>query len=65
MNKDMEKNIEALKKRHANALNRWELKDQMSKKNGPHSMLYMTNGDNYHGEWKNDLKDGILLVFRI
>jgi hypothetical protein len=38
------------------------LKDNNSKKNGSHAILYMTNGDTYHGEWKNDLKHGILLL---
>lgn len=35
-------------------------KETQSKKNGSHAVLYMTNGDTYHGQWKDDLKHGIV-----
>jgi hypothetical protein len=43
-------------------LPKWEEKEQMAKKEGPHAMVYMTNGDTFQGEWKNDLKDGKIFL---
>ncbi|KAJ3036088.1 hypothetical protein HDV00_003064 [Rhizophlyctis rosea] len=37
---------------------RWKQKDLMARRNGPHSTVYMTNGDWYLGEWRDDMKHG-------
>ena len=64
MNSEIERNMDALRKRHSLSLPLWEQKDQTSKKNGSHAKLYMTNGDTYHGEWKNDMKHGAIMLQR-
>ncbi|KAI8809478.1 hypothetical protein BJ742DRAFT_805239 [Cladochytrium replicatum] len=37
---------------------RWQLKDQLSKKCGPHAMVYLINGDRFLGEWLDNKKHG-------
>ena len=55
---DIQKNFEALKKRHSKGLTNCEEKEHLAKKNGRHSKVYSINGDSYIGEYKNDLKHG-------
>lgn len=43
---------------------RWKQKDLLARRNGPHSTVYMTNGDWYLGEWNNDMKQGLLANLR-
>ena len=50
--------MDALKKRHPNSIPRSEKISALAARNGPHAMLYLTNGDTYHGDWKNDKKHG-------
>ena len=50
--------MDALKKRHPNSTPRSEQISALAARNGPHAMLYLTNGDTYQGEWKNDKKHG-------
>ncbi|KAI9199341.1 uncharacterized protein BJ171DRAFT_631830 [Polychytrium aggregatum] len=46
--------------RHSHIRNaaKWQLKDALALKNGPHATVYMINGDQYLGEWKGNLKHG-------
>lgn len=39
-------------------MTRWQYIDHISRKNGPHSLIYMANGDKYTGEWKDDKRHG-------
>ena len=39
---------------------KWRIKDRMGHKNGSHSTVFLVNGDRYIGEWKHDLKEGII-----
>ncbi|KAJ3240719.1 hypothetical protein HDU81_002910 [Chytriomyces hyalinus] len=36
----------------------WQQRDALSRKNGPHATVYMTNGDRYLGEWAGNKKQG-------
>ncbi|EGF76275.1 hypothetical protein BATDEDRAFT_92863 [Batrachochytrium dendrobatidis JAM81] len=46
--------------RHANVSNtlRWQAKDRLSYKTGPHATVYLINGDRYIGNWKDNKRHG-------
>lgn len=37
---------------------KWEEKDELSQKAGPHATVYLINGDRYLGEWQRNQKHG-------
>lgn len=41
----------------------WKTKDRLSQKRGPHATIYLINGDEYIGEWDNNLKHGKGIYF--
>jgi hypothetical protein len=38
---------------------KWLKTDDLSKKKGPHANVYLMNGDQYIGDWDNNLKHGL------
>lgn len=36
----------------------WHVRDELSKKKGSHSTVHFMNGDEYTGEWENNMKHG-------
>lgn len=42
------------------AARQWRMRDQLSQKNGAHSTVIQVNGDSYTGEWRNNMKEGII-----
>ena len=40
----------------------WKSRDKLSQKNGPHATVYLINGDKYMGEWKDNLRDGLVFM---
>ncbi|KAI8920505.1 hypothetical protein BC831DRAFT_479341 [Entophlyctis helioformis] len=37
---------------------RWQVKDRLSQKAGPHATVYLINGDRYIGDWKDNKRHG-------
>ncbi|KAJ1562007.1 hypothetical protein HK405_000833 [Cladochytrium tenue] len=37
---------------------KWEVRDALSRKRGPHATVYFVNGDRYRGEWLDNQKHG-------
>lgn len=43
----------------------WKTKDRLGQKNGPHATVYLVNGDQYIGEWKDNLKHGLFQLIEM
>jgi hypothetical protein len=44
--------------RTAKQIPKWQQKENMGKKNGPHATVFLMNNDKYTGEWRDNMKHG-------